>query len=408
MFLEMTKRSTIGVLMLLLTVQVFGQQKAVMILLDGIPTDVIKRVNTPNMDEIASIGGFTKAHVGGLKGGYSQTPTVSAPGYMNMITGVWAHKHNVRDNAVNDPNYHYWNIFRIAEATDPSLETAIFSTWEDNRTKLIGEGKASAGNILLDYSFDGFELDTTRFPHRADRKFIFEIDELVSKEAARYIEESGPDLSWVYLEFTDDMGHKFGDSQEMDDAVMKADIQVGRIWEAIKKREALGEEWMIVITTDHGRSPENGKGHGGQSDRERSTWICTNHGDLNESFYQNPGIVDIVPSILSHIKIDPPEDLKAEIDGVSFVGKTSINQVKAKHDGDQLVISWNPLIPKGKVQILIAETNAFSSGGKDTYRKVAKAPVSEGQASINLDKPSEMYKILLKAPTNWTNVWLVK
>lgn len=408
MFLEMTKRSTIGVLMLLLTVQVFGQQKAVMILLDGIPTDVIKRVNTPNMDEIASIGGFTKAHVGGLKGGYSQTPTVSAPGYMNMITGVWAHKHNVRDNSVNDPNYHYWNIFRIAETADPSLETAIFSTWEDNRTKLIGEGKASAGNIQLDYSFDGFELDTTSFPHRADRKFIFEIDELVSEEAARYIEESGPDLSWVYLEFTDDIGHKFGDSQEMDDAVMKADIQVGRIWEAIKKREALGEEWMIVITTDHGRSPENGKGHGGQSDRERSTWICTNHGDLNESFYQDPGIVDIMPSILSHLKIDPPEDLKAEIDGVSFVGKTSINQVKAKHDGDQLVISWNPLIPKGKVQILIAETNAFSSGGKDTYRKVAKSLVSEGQASIDLDKPSEMYKILLKAPANWTNVWLGK
>ncbi|MEQ8682258.1 MAG: alkaline phosphatase family protein, partial [Cyclobacteriaceae bacterium] len=182
----MTKiRLLILVLILVLSFQAYSQKKAVMVLLDGIPTDVIQRVSTPNLDEIARVGGFTTAYVGGMKDGYSQTPTVSAPGYMNMITGVWAHKHNVRDNAVEEPNYHYWNIFRVAETLDPSLETAIFSTWEDNRTKLIGEGKESAGSIKLDYSFDGFEVDTIRFPHKADRKFIFDIDELVSKEAAR-------------------------------------------------------------------------------------------------------------------------------------------------------------------------------------------------------------------------------
>ncbi|MEQ8553013.1 MAG: alkaline phosphatase family protein [Cyclobacteriaceae bacterium] len=405
----MTKiRLLILVLILVLSFQAYSQKKAVMVLLDGIPTDVIQRVSTPNLDEIARVGGFTTAYVGGMKDGYSQTPTVSAPGYMNMITGVWAHKHNVRDNAVEEPNYHYWNIFRVAETLDPSLETAIFSTWEDNRTKLIGEGKESAGSIKLDYSFDGFEVDTIRFPHKADRKFIFDIDELVSKEAARYIEEEAPDLSWVYLEFTDDMGHKFGDSPEMDDAVMKADVQVGRIWEAIKKRETMGEDWMIVITTDHGRNPENGKGHGGQTDRERSTWICTNHGDLNESFNQNPGIVDIMPSVLDHMGIDPPEALKTEIDGISFIGKSSLNRVTAKYEEGKLIVNWNPLISKGKVEILISETNKYATGGKDFYIKLTEVKVSKGRASIDFDQTADFYKILLKAPYNWSNAWLVK
>ncbi|MEQ9217326.1 MAG: alkaline phosphatase family protein [Cyclobacteriaceae bacterium] len=394
--------------MYLLTLQVNGQQKAVMILLDGIPTDVIQRVSTPNMDEIAHVGGFATAYVGGMKDGYSQTPTVSAPGYMNMITGVWAHKHNVRDNAVETPNYHYWNIFRVAETVNPSLETAIFSTWEDNRTKLIGEGKESAGSIKLDYSFDGFEVDTIRFPHKADRKFIFDIDELVSKEAARYIEEEAPDLSWVYLEFTDDMGHKFGDSPEMDDAVMKADVQVGRIWEAIKKRETMGEDWMIVITTDHGRKPKDGKGHGGQTDRERTTWICTNQSNLNESFNQHPGIVDIMPSLLTHMKINPPDELKAEIDGVSFTDKISLNQLTANYEGGKLLVSWNPLVNKGKAEILISETNNYATGGKDVYIKLTEVKVSKGRASIDFDQTADFYKILLKAPYNWSNAWLVK
>ncbi|MEZ5027997.1 MAG: hypothetical protein R2765_04345 [Ferruginibacter sp.] len=34
---------------------------------DGIPADVVEKVNTPNLDAIAKVGGYTRAHVGGGK-----------------------------------------------------------------------------------------------------------------------------------------------------------------------------------------------------------------------------------------------------------------------------------------------------------------------------------------------------
>ncbi len=37
------------------------------------------------------------------------------------------------------------------------------------------------------------------------------------------------------------------------------------------------EDWLFIITTDHGRNSINGKEHDYQSDRERTTWIITNN-----------------------------------------------------------------------------------------------------------------------------------
>ena len=54
--------------------------KAVFLIVDGIPADVIERVVTPNLDAIAKVGGYTRAEVGGPLNGPAETPTVSAPG----------------------------------------------------------------------------------------------------------------------------------------------------------------------------------------------------------------------------------------------------------------------------------------------------------------------------------------
>jgi predicted AlkP superfamily pyrophosphatase or phosphodiesterase len=298
-------------------------RKAVFIILDGIPADVIERVHTPALDAIAARGGYTRAHVGGELGGPTQTPTVSAPGYMSLITGTWAYKHNVRGNSNQSPNYAYWNLFRIVETADPSRRTALFSTWTDNRTVLIGLGRPEAGAFTIDHVVDGFEYDTVAFPHDRASAYVLAIDERVSAEAAAHIAAVGPDLSWVYLQHTDDVGHAHGDSERFYEAVRQADAQVGRIWDAVQRRQAQGEDWMIVVTTDHGRDAATGRGHGGQSDRERTTWIVTNHGALDARFTAGtPAIVDIAPSILEHLDVAVPPRIRDAMDGRSFLRAT--------------------------------------------------------------------------------------
>jgi predicted AlkP superfamily pyrophosphatase or phosphodiesterase len=294
--------------------------KAVFIIVDGIPADVIETVATPNLDKISGDSGYTRAYVGGAVGGASESPTISAVGYNSLLTGTWANKHNVWDNDVSDPNYDYWDIFRIAKSHDPSLQTAIFSTWTDNRTKLIGDGLPSAGGNKLDYHFDGFELDTKRFPHDENGNYIRNIDAIVAEEAARRIEESGPDLSWIYLENTDHIGHRYGDSPEQIEAVKLMDEQLGAIWASVTSRQVKhDEDWLVVVTTDHGRDAETGKGHGGQSDRERTTWIVTNSERLNENFDHMPAIVDILLSVATHLGLRMPETVRDQLDGHSFI-----------------------------------------------------------------------------------------
>jgi hypothetical protein len=55
------------------------------------------------------------------------------------------------------------------------------------------------------------------------------VDQRVTVEAARHIRRVGPARTWVYLQYTDDMGHDHGDSEAFDAAVRGADAMVGRI-----------------------------------------------------------------------------------------------------------------------------------------------------------------------------------
>jgi hypothetical protein len=385
--------------------------KVVFIIVDGISGDVIQKLNPPVLGEISKEGGFTLAHVGGEKGSYSETPTISAVGYNSLLTGTWVNKHNVWDNDIAAPNYHYWNLFRIAEKSNPELKTAVFSTWLDNRTKLIGEGLDPAGKITLDFKFDGLEHDTVRFPHDSAGLYMQRIDDAVSEEAARIISTESPDLSWVYLEFTDDMGHRFGDSPQFHDAILAADNQVGKIWNAIKEREKkFPEDWLIVITTDHGRDANTGRNHGGQSDRERSTWIVTNAHERNARFEQNPGIVDIFPTVLNHLKLQAAEEVLREADGVPFIGQADFSDLKAERQGDKILLTWKSLNdkPSGNAEVLVTETNQFKEGGQDTYRKVGEVSPQEGKYEFAVSNPSDFYKIVLKTPAQFLNVWITK
>jgi len=389
-------------------------KKAILIIVDGIPADMIEKVYTPNIDGISKAGGYTRAYMGGERGGYSETPTISAVCYTSMITGTWVNKHNVWGNGIENPNYNYWTIFRFLKESKPESKLGIYSTWLDNRTKILGEGKPETNHLKMDVHFDGYELDTVRFPHDEASTYINLIDEEVTKQAAQSIKKDAPDLSWVYLQYTDDIAHRYGDSDEMVEAIKKADRQIGDVYSAVKYREQyFNEDWLVVVVPDHGRDVATGSSHGKQSERERSIWIASNSKKLNQHFHADrPAMVDVLPSVVNHLDIDISKAQKYELDGVPFIGAVSIADPKATKVKNNIIVEWTPFTTKGKVKILLTATNNFKGkglAGKDDYVLLGEFDVSKRKAEVSIPKAlmgKEMYKVVIEGEHNSLNRWV--
>lgn len=388
-------------------------RKVVFIIADGIPADVLEKAATPNIKKIAAAGTYLRAHVGGEPGTYTETPTISAPGYNDLLTGTWAYKHNVWDNTIKAPNYHYPTIFRLLKAQQPTRKIAIFSTWTDNRTKLVGEGLPATGGLAFDYKFDGYELDTVAYPHDKGSLYTHAIDNRVVSEAARCLRAHGPDLSWIYLEHTDDMGHRYGDSPQLQAAVGYVDEQVGQIWAALQYRlKTYPEDWLLVLTTDHGRDALTGKGHGGQSARERTTWLVLSQPGVNAyARRQPPGIVDLLPTMARFLELPLPAEAARELDGVPLLGPVSVAEPRLQLAGDSLRVSWTALGagPPEKVKVWLATTNNFKQGGADSYTLLGTVPLARQKLSIAKSRflaATSFYKIVLEGEHNTVNRWL--
>lgn len=389
------------------------KKKAIFVIVDGIPADLIEKLATPALDSIAAGKGYKRAYVGGERGGYSQTPTISAVGYNTVLTGTWVNKHNVWGNDGKDianPNYNYKTIFRLLKDYDSTKKEAIFSSWLDNRTRLIGENLPGTSNLVLDYKYDSLEFDTITFPTDTTSMRMHLIDEAVVNKTTEVIRKNAPDLSWVYLEFTDDMGHGFGDSPQFYDAIKMMDNQVSRIWKAIEYRKKnFNEDWLIIITTDHGRDAATGRNHGGQSDRERSGWIVTNAKDLNGHFKNDSiSIADIMPTIAKFLGLKIPVDALREIDGVSLIGRVGATNLTAAYKDGMLKVGWKKKISSGNAKIWLATTNNFETGEPDVYKLLGEVPLAAEKAEFRLkESPDGYYKVILENPYNTLNRWIV-
>ncbi|MDA1269087.1 MAG: alkaline phosphatase family protein [Bacteroidetes bacterium] len=392
------------------TAAVAQQKKLVFIILDGIPAQDLERVDTPNLDQIIQKGGYARAYTGGQRGGYSESPTISAVGYNSILTGTWANKHQVLGNGIESPNYHYWSIFRYLKEARGDAKTAIFSTWQDNRTKLLGENLLQTNFLQIDKAVDGLELDTVQFPHDMQYDYIHRIDELVAQSAAMYLASEGPDLTWVYLQYTDDMGHKFGRSEELDAAIQKADNQVGLIWQALLQRQQdYGEEWQLWVTTDHGREEPEAKDHGGQSESEREVWIATSASGLNAHFFSGKAaLVDLLPSFFRVFNLVVSEYWERELDGYPLIGPLSFTNLRLEGRGKNQALTWTPGSAEDQLEVYWSPTDHFSTGGQDEYFLLGKVGANKKEFELppNLGKRS-FFKVLVVGKHHSATAWKV-
>ncbi|MBC7849253.1 MAG: alkaline phosphatase family protein, partial [Chitinophagaceae bacterium] len=162
------------------------------------------------------------------------------------------------------------------------------------------------------------------------------------------------------------------------------------------------------ITTDHGRDSVSGKHHGGQSARERTTWIVTNAKDLNENFKKKPAIVDIFPSLMSWLQVSTSVDKLMEVDGVNLTGAISAIEPRASYKNDSIHLQWTAIQKEGTAKVWLSKTNKFKKGGKDKYSIVATADVAKEKISFEVKGArSDFYKVVIEFPHNLLNRWIV-
>jgi len=98
------------------------------------------------------------------------------------------------------------------------------------------------------------------------------------------------------------------------------DKQIEKIMQAVSYREKnFNEEWLVIITTDHGRDAHTGKNHGGLSDSERNTWLIMNKKPAPEVV--KTAIVDIFPTIAAYLNIQLSIPVAQALEGVSLLRK---------------------------------------------------------------------------------------
>lgn len=290
-----------------------NKKKTLVIGLDGASSSQITRKNTPNMYKLASAGMLAKSNL------YANpmAPTVSGAGWSSIATGVWPDKHKVPDNSFSNPNYEqYPDYLTRLETARAQSSTLVLGTWSPIPQIVFGE--------------------------KVDLRIAGGNDTGTTEQAVDYLKNGNPDSTFIHLDDIDGAGHSSGSSSSAYfRAHARADQQIGQILDAVEARKTKNkEDWLVIVTSDHGHTP--GGGHGGSSINERETFVLAQGKKIEAgSTRHDVKIADIAPTVLQHqgVRIEDSWNL----DGLPF------NKIKAD-DFDSL----RPHLKKAKDETKLA------------------------------------------------------
>ena len=275
--------------------------KVLLIGLDGVRPDIMAEASTPNLDSLAAAGVVTdRARTG--------DPTVSGPSWSSMLIGVWPDKHGVHGNDFTGNAYaQYPDFLTRLEQIDSTFGTYAVIDWPPL-------GTTADGGPLLTGAIDRLDVvDGDALGYRA-------ADSLSVVAALRALERDDLDAAFVYLGDIDVVGHDAGSlSPEYRASIEWADARVGDLLAAVRRRLSYArEDWLILVSTDHGRTDAGG--HGGTSDAERTIFFLASGPSVRSGTpLGDVGIVDVAVTALAHlgVPIDPAWGLDGRVVGLA-------------------------------------------------------------------------------------------
>lgn len=243
-------------------------KKAIVIGYDGCRDDVLVDIDSKSDGAINKLlkgdGKMVISYCGGVPCPQKNTQdTSTAPGWCSMLTGCLADVHGITANSIVKSNDHLTLLTTLVE--DKTINSsAFYVSWKGhfvNDNSTYHAEKEYIADKKLDVTFECAKNDKgTRANMLADVK---------SADCSDFI--------FGILEYCDHAGHQtgfYGNNLRYKSAFKTADAAGEEIINAIEARETFeNEDWLIVVTSDHGGI---GRAHGGPSIQERYTFIVAN------------------------------------------------------------------------------------------------------------------------------------
>ena len=207
---------------------------------DGVGT-FFQKAETPNFDRIFAGGKITWDCV-------APEPTISAPGWCSMFYGVPSGVHGITNQIAESrpfQNASLMSVFRQEMDARPGEAVGVFTTWY-----AIGYG-------MLDRKPEDTAL--TVFPAGQQSA---EPEQTLEAALSWIQEREDFRLLFFYLDHTDIAGHAYGyGAPGYIAAITRADEMIGTLYDALAEKGLL-EDALILLSTDHGGTPEGTHGEG--------------------------------------------------------------------------------------------------------------------------------------------------
>lgn len=245
------KYSLVLILMALLGInQASAQKKCLVISVDGLTPFAISSSYTPNIDALMGNGTYTFE-------GQTLAPTYDAPGWTSLLTGVWYTKHGVTSESMENYDSEATpDLFSILQENMPNLATAVYLRSDTIATYLA----VNAGTVMV------FDTD----------------DDVAAGAAAALGEPDVADFTMVQIDTTNRAGQRAGFEKTVSEYVLAlqyADELLGQITDAVYDRsEYDNEEWMIILVSNHGGTPDGQIG--GNSAEEKTIPVAISGDDI--------------------------------------------------------------------------------------------------------------------------------
>ena len=215
--------------------------------------------------------------------------TISNPSWTTILTGVWGETSGVINNIYNPAVYDAWpTVFNQLEGLNSSIHTTAIADW-DVIAAIAASGSLPADSVQYVSQIAG---DT-------DWSLTDDAVGAATVNAINSADYSVGNFMFSYFVGVDENGHMHGGgSQQYADAITNVDENLAAIMAAIA---ASGEQWTIIVVTDHGHQQSQGFGHGFQSPNETSTFVIANNpnlftpGNINLQY----SIVDTTPTVVT-------------------------------------------------------------------------------------------------------------